>query len=178
MKNNLFLFLSLIALNVFSQNFKEQYLRVSAEEPIRKNQYTVKSIYQDVNYIWIKRFMGNKTEVLTFEKCLSGLDLVEVENYKNELLDGFYLETDNHSFVRKGYYKKGKRNGYWQIKEEEIGLWEERVFSNVAKGKYKHGKKHGLWTIKNEDMKIINEKGQEERVIDKVYYKNGVEVKK
>ena len=83
MKNNLFLFLSLIALNVFSQNFKEQYLRVSAEEPIRKNQYTVKSIYQDVNYIWIKRFMGNKTEVLTFEKCLSGLDLVKVENYKN-----------------------------------------------------------------------------------------------
>ena len=92
--------------------------------------------------------MGNKTEVLTFEKCLSGLDLVKVENYKNELLDGFYLETDNHSFVRKGYYKKGKRNGYWQIKEEEkvskghykndkkIGLWEERVLSNVAKGKY------------------------------------------
>ena len=80
--------------------------------------------------------------------------------------------------------------GYWQIKEEEkvskghykndkkIGLWEERVFSNVAKGKYKHGKKHGLWTIKNEDMKIINEKGQEEQLVNKIYYKNGVEVKK
>jgi hypothetical protein len=191
MKSRIFYILFLLfTLNLFSQDFKDEYLRVSAEEPIRKNQYTVKSIHQDVNYIWIKRFMGNKTEVLTFEKCLSGLDLVKVENYKNELLDGFYLETDNHSFVRKGYYKKGKRNGYWQIKEEEkvskghykndkkIGLWEERVFSNVAKGKYKHGKKHGLWTIEDIDLKIINEKGEEERVIDKVYYKNGVEVKK
>ena len=190
MKNNLFLFLSLIDLNVFSQNIKEQYISVSEEEKLKKNQYTVKSIHQDVNYIWIKRFMGNKTEVLTFEKCLSGLDLVKVENYKNELLDGFYLETDNHSFVRKGYYKKGKRNGFWYIKEEEkvskghykndkkIGLWEERVFSNVAKGKYKHGKKHGLWIMINEDLKIINEKGEEEQLINKIYYKNGVEVKK
>jgi len=57
-------------------------------------------------------------------------------------------------------------------------MWEEYTGFSSAKGKYKHGKKHGLWTIEDIDLKIINEKGQEERVIDKVYYKNGVEVKK
>ena len=191
MKNKIFnIFFFFFTLSIFSQDFKDEYLRVSTEEHIRKNQYTVKSIHQDVNYIWIKRFMGNKTEILTFEKCLDGLDLVKVENYKNELLDGFYLETDNHSFVKKGYYKRGKKNGYWHIKKEEkvskghykndkkIGVWEERVFSEVEKGKYKNDKRHGLWTIEDVDLKIINEKGEEERVIDKVYYKNGKEIKK
>ena len=57
-------------------------------------------------------------------------------------------------------------------------MWEERVFSNVAKGKYKHGKKQGLWKIEDIDLKIINEKGEEERVIDKVHYKNGKEIEK
>lgn len=191
MKNKIFnIFFFFFTLSIFSQDFKDEYLRVSTEEHIRKNQYTVKSIHQDVNYIWIKRFIGNKTEILTFEKCLSGLDLVKVENYKNELLDGFYLETDNHSFVKKGYYKRGKKNGYWYIKKEEkvskghykndkkIGVWEERVFSEVEKGKYKNDKRHGLWTIEDVDLKIINEKGEEERVITKIYYKNGKEIKK
>ena len=96
MKNKIFNILFLLfTLNLFSQDFKDEYLRVSAEEPIRKNQYTVKSIYQDVNYIWIKRFMGNKTEVLTFEKCLSGLDLVKVENYKKaNVFSFFYIIID------------------------------------------------------------------------------------
>ena len=57
MKNKIFnIFFLLFTLTLFSQDFKDEYLRVSAEEPIRKNQYTVKSIHQDVNYIWIKRF--------------------------------------------------------------------------------------------------------------------------
>ena len=64
------------------------------------------------------------------------------------------------------------RNGQKQV------IWKEYTPFITAKGKYKHGKKHGLWIMINEDLKIINEKGKEERVIDKVYYKNGVEVKK
>ena len=67
-----------------------------------------------------------------------------------------------------GRYRNGQKHG----------IWKEYTPFITAKGKYKHGKKHGLWTIEDIDLKIINEKGKEERVIDKVYYKNGVEVKK
>ena len=155
------------------------------------NQYGFVLKKDSMEKFYVKTMKDKKRYVLlTFRPNGKTLRLVKIENYKNELLDGFYLETDNHSFVRKGYYKKGKRNGYWHIKEEEkvskghykndkkIGLWEERVFSNVAKGKYKHGKKQGLWTIEDIDLKIINEKGEEERVIDKVHYKNGKEIEK
>ena len=95
------------------------------------------------------------------------------------------------SWSKQGYYKNGKKHGFWAEaldtgigengyykNDEKHGMWEEYTGFSSAKGKYKHGKVHGLWSIKNEELKIINEKGDEEQVITKIYYKNGKEIKK
>ena len=132
------------------------------------NQYGFVLKKDSMEKFYVKTMKGKKKYVLlTFRPNGKTLRLVKIENYKNNRLDGFYSSNDMGE-GEEGRYKDSQKHG----------IWKEYTPFITAKGKYKHGKKHGLWTIEDIDLKIINEKGQEERVIDKVYYKNGVEVKK
>ena len=155
------------------------------------NQYGFVLKKDSMEKFYVKTMKGKKKYVLlTFRPNGKTLRLVKIENYKNNRLDGFYSTNDN-SIDSAGIYKNGRKHGFWSYGNDmgegeegryrngqKHGIWKEYTPFITAKGKYKHGKKNGLWTIEDIDLKIINEKGKEERVIDKVYYKNGVEVKK
>ena len=200
MKNKLFLFLFLISLKSFGQEFKEQYQcffpnsqSISSKIP---NEYGIKQKDGKVKELIVKTTKRKDCyEVLTFkisfsDKNIGMIQLTKVENYKNGKLHGYYMDA-GMSFSTEGYYKNGKKNGFWAEaldtgigesgyykNDKKHGMWEEYTGFSSAKGKYKHGKMHGLWIMINEDLKIINEKGEEEQLINKIYYKNGVEVKK
>lgn len=200
MENKLFLFLFLISLKSFGQEFKEQYERFfpnsqSFSSKI-SNEYGIKQGDGKVKELIVKTIKRKDCyEVLTFkisssDKSIGMVQLIKVENYKNGKLHGYYMDV-GMSWSKQGYYKNGKKHGFWAEaldtgigesgyykNDEKHGMWEEYTGFSSAKGKYKHGKMHGLWIMINEDLKIINEKGKEEQLVNKIYYKNGVEVKK
>nr|WP_314289513.1 hypothetical protein [uncultured Capnocytophaga sp.] len=200
MENKLFLFLFLISLKSFGQEFKEQYERFfSNSQSISSkisNEYGIKQGDGKVKELIVKTIKRKDCyEVLTFkisssDKSIGMVQLTKVENYKNGKLHGYYMDA-GMSWSKQGYYKNGKKHGFWAEaldtgigesgyykNDEKHGMWEEYTGFSSAKGKYKHGKMHGLWIMINEDLKIINEKGEEEQLVNKIYYKNGVEVKK
>ena len=201
MKNNFFLFFFLISLKSFGQEFKEQYqwFFPNSESISSKilNEYGIKQKDERIKELIIKTTKGKDCyEVLTFrvssssDKNIGMVQLIKVENYKRGKLHGYYMDA-GISWSKQGYYKNGKKHGFWAEaldtgigengyykNDEKHGMWEEYTGFSTAKGKYKHGKMHGLWSIKNEELKIINEKGDEEQVITKIYYKNGKEIKK
>jgi len=101
-----------------------------------------------------------------------------IATYKNNELNGYYLRTDNHTFLEKGYYKKGGKDGIWI--EEKEGVKESITYSKgivcgnytsnntndniLIEGKYKKGEKEGVWITKDkitgEETKQIFKKGK------------------
>jgi antitoxin component YwqK of YwqJK toxin-antitoxin module len=132
-----------------------------------------------VIFIRTIEYKNNKKhgEALTFKKGLDVMFLANITNYCNGKKEGYYFNTDNHTFSREGYYKKDKKHGYWEISKNETyeklnfkeGLKSGEYSSTdntsgiKVKGQYKRDKKDGVWII--EDTKIEE--------ITKEIYKNG-----
>ncbi|MBQ0740766.1 hypothetical protein J9332_41470, partial [Aquimarina celericrescens] len=74
-------------------------------------------------------------EWLVFRDLFYGLKLAFVANYKRNKLNGYYFESDNHPYSKEGYYKNGKKQGVWKIKEA----------GNVMEVTFKNNLKSGLF---------------------------------
>ncbi|SEL78597.1 hypothetical protein SAMN04487910_3246 [Aquimarina amphilecti] len=177
---------------VFSQNFKGyEYTELAGYEyeEFTKNgntnkmdgnfSITTRSKKGDIITIEIKRFdKGEKTgEWITYRNLFGGLKLSFVANYKDNVLEGYYFESDNHTFSKKGFYKKGKKHGYWEHSENDTheninyknGLKcgsyssEDNMSGIQVKGQYKKDKKDGTWIIKDTTIEEVT----------KEVYKNG-----
>ncbi|WP_027395412.1 hypothetical protein [Aquimarina latercula] len=177
---------------VFSQNFKGyEYMELAGYEyeEFTKNgntnkmdgnfSITTRSKKGDIITIEIKRFdKGEKTgEWITYRNLFGGLKLSFVANYKDNVLEGYYFESDNHTFSKKGFYKKGKKHGYWEHSENDTheninyknGLKcgsyssEDNMSGIQVKGQYKKDKKDGTWVIKDTTIEEVT----------KEFYKNG-----
>ncbi|WP_299184635.1 hypothetical protein [uncultured Aquimarina sp.] len=177
---------------VFSQNFKGyEYTELAGYEyeEFTKNgntnkmdgnfSITTRSKKGDIITIEIKRFdKGEKTgEWITYRNLFGGLKLSFVANYKDNVLEGYYFESDNHTFSKKGFYKKGKKHGYWEHSENDTheninyknGLKcgsyssEDNMSGIQVKGQYKKDKKDGTWIIKDNTIEEAT----------KEVYKNG-----
>ncbi|WP_103867594.1 hypothetical protein [Aquimarina sp. I32.4] len=110
--------------------------------------------------------MGNE---ITYHNLFAGLKLSFIANYKNDVLDGYYMNTDNHTFSKEGYYEKGKKNGIWKENESsefKIVSYKNGIKSGSFKstdndlnievsGQYKKGKKNGIWITKYTDTDMI-----------------------
>ncbi|AXT56223.1 hypothetical protein D1815_10825 [Aquimarina sp. AD1] len=177
---------------VFSQNFKGyEYTELAGYEyeEFTKNgntnkmdgnfSITTRSKKGDIITIEIKRFdKGEKTgEWITYRNLFGGLKLSFVANYKDNVLEGYYFESDNHTFSKKGFYKKGKKHDYWEHSENDTheninyknGLKygsyssEDNMSGIQVKGQYKKDKKDGTWIIKDTTIEEVT----------KEVYKNG-----
>lgn len=178
-KKNIVLIVFLLSnLIVFSQDFKGyEFIELAGYEyaEFTKNgitnkmngnfSITTRNKKGDIITIEIKRFnKGKKTgEWITYRNLFGGLKLSFVANYKDNILEGYYFESDNHTFSKKGFYKKGKKHGYWKHSENETyeninyknGLKcgkyssEDPLSDEKINGHYKKGKKDGLWTIED-----------------------------
>lgn len=86
--------------------------------------------------------------------------LIQVETYKNDVLNGYCYFDNNHGGIKKGFYKEGKQNGFW------IWLENNKV---VAKGRYLNGNgtvpgktdipsngRVGFWYFYEEDGLVIS----------------------
>ncbi|KAA1243904.1 hypothetical protein [Aquimarina sp. RZ0] len=104
---------------------------------------------------------GEWLHFLTFTK--RGIDLSTIENYEDDLRNGYYYNSDNgFTFTEEGSYKKGKKEGLWLItkggSKEKIlykdgqkhgKYWRQDASGVIINGQYKKDKKHGNWTIQD-----------------------------
>lgn len=72
---------------------------------------------------------------------MGALELVNVTNYNNGIKNGYYFDTDNHTYNKEGYYKYDKKYGFWVITELPGGS------PTTSKGNYKNDKRDGVWVI-------------------------------
>jgi len=118
-----------------------------------------------IKYLSIKKYKKGlrEGEWIGFSNAFGNFKQDFSATYKNNKLDGYYLRTDNHTFLEKGYYKKGEKDGIWI--EEKEGVEETITYTKgvlcgnynsnntndniLTKGKYKKGKKVGVWVIKD-----------------------------
>ncbi|WP_234859057.1 hypothetical protein [Aquimarina aquimarini] len=113
---------------------------------------------------------GKKSgESLRFSQGLGSFFLSQNIGFKNGLMDGYYMNTDNHTFSKEGYYEKGKKNGIWKENESsefKIVSYKNGIKSGSFKstdndlnievsGQYKKGKKNGIWITKYTDTDMI-----------------------
>lgn len=157
----------LIVTSVFSQNEEDRYVKLSQFESKEFSKKTLESgnsylIHQnngDVQSLEIRKYKNEKKhgEWLTFLKTVGSIDLVNVCNYDKGLKNGYFFDTDNHTYYEEGYYKNG----------EKYGLWTKKIFFDndiIETTIYnKKGKKHGNYTK-------IDFEFEEKEVIS---YKNG-----
>ncbi|GGX15604.1 hypothetical protein [Aquimarina muelleri] len=145
-----------------------------------KTKYSNENVLMEIEVTGYKN-QKKHGESLTFLKGLESMFIAKVVNYKNDVMNGYYFESDNHTYSKEGYYKNGKKQGVWKIKE--AGNVMEVTFKNNLKsglfksndktlnikefGKHKKDKKEGVWLI--EDTSI----GQ----VTKEVYKDGVLIK-
>lgn len=181
----------LFSLNAFSQEFKEHYYHYLQlkDTLVAKNQYGNFKKWGN-NKFWIKTIKGkNRYEILTFRLYENKLILEKVENYKGNLLNGYYFHQEIPSRVEEGYYKNGKKHGFWSFSDDmglqqkgyykndkRDGEWKEIFSGTISKGHFKNDLKEGIWTWEDENLFEINEKGEKVKFIVKTYYKEGKEV--
>ncbi len=131
-----------------------------------------------ISKIEYKKGKKNGEWLFFFSYVGDNIILSNVVNYKEGRKQGYFFETDGHTFSTEGYYKNNKKDGLWKISKdgflEEInyrrglksGIYYSYDMENFAtRGQYKKGTKDGVWII--EDKK-------NEGFITKETYKKGV----
>ncbi len=116
----------LITTSMFSQVEEDRYIKLSQFEskeflkkPLKSgNSYLIHQKNGNVQGLEIRKYKSGRKhgEWLTFLKSVSSIDLVSVCNYKNGLKNGYFFDTDNHTYSEEGYYKNGKKHGVWTKK--------------------------------------------------------------
>ncbi|GAA0723846.1 hypothetical protein GCM10009430_27720 [Aquimarina litoralis] len=187
-----FLLILVVTLQGYSQNkFPERFTTLidfefndivsDTTKGLPDGRYYTKKQLPDGTVAFIKTivYKNNKKhgEALTFMKGLGIMFLANVTNYCKGKKDGYYFETDNHTYSKQGYYKKDKKHGYWEISENDTheninyknglksGAYssEDNLSGIHIKGQYKKGKKDGVWIIKDTTIEEVT----------KEIYKNG-----
>ncbi|WP_299898987.1 hypothetical protein [uncultured Aquimarina sp.] len=105
---------------------------------------------------------GEWVHFLIFRKK-GTLDLSTIENYEDNVRNGYYYNSDNgFTFTEEGYYEKGLKEGLWNVSKggskEKINYkngkkhgdyWRQDASGVIVKGEYKKGKKLDNWTIED-----------------------------
>ncbi len=178
LKNIVIAVIAFNSLVVLSQNIEDyEYTRLAGYEYA---EFTKNGITEKMNgnfsittrtkesktiTIEIKRFKKGKKngEWITYQNLFAGLKLSFVGNYKDDVLDGYYFESDNHTFSKKGFYKNDKKHGCWEISRNDTHeninyknglksgeyLSQDNTSGINIKGQYKKDKKTGVWTIED-----------------------------
>lgn len=102
-------------------------------------------------------------ESLTFKKALGIMFVANVTNYFKGKREGYYFDTDNHTFSEEGYYKNGKKHGFWKIRKNDFfenihyqnGLKsgnyssQDNLLGKNSTGQYKKNRKENVWFIED-----------------------------
>ncbi|WP_438709991.1 hypothetical protein ACSTS3_11420 [Aquimarina muelleri] len=182
LKKIAFVMISFSCLTLFSQDFSkydyislenyefQNFIKDGVAKELSGNFYIVdRSNGGKIMSIEIKRYLkGQKVgEWLVFRDLFNGLKLAFVANYKRNKLNGYYFESDNHSYSKKGFYKDNMKEGLWKLSEN--GFLEEIKYSNdvksgvykstkdrmIVRGQYINGLKEGVWTTTDSDLGLV-----------------------
>ncbi|MDH7444356.1 hypothetical protein [Aquimarina sp. 2201CG14-23] len=181
MKNSHFIFIGLLLITFFTKGqtpIQGGYIELTYDEYtelIEINQeneldgkYYVRQ-FKDKKVIGIHKIeyrKGRKNgEWLHFSifRKKGTLDLSTIENYEDDLRNGYYYNSDNgFTFSEEGYYEKGKKEGLWNVTKsgsnEKINYkngkkhgdyWRQDASGVIVKGAYKKGEKLDNWTIED-----------------------------
>lgn len=128
----------------------------------------------------LKSFKDGKKEglFLYFDNFITLRKIIKEENYKSNILHGYYEDTKES-----GFYKKGKKNGLWKY-YDDMGNYKEISYKNdkkngqflskdgllEVKGNYKNDLKTGVWITSTKQGIITNETVYKKGTIIKVLF--------
>lgn len=142
-----FIFILFMAMRISAQELKtitinDELSKTREEISVLASDKKIKhGVYKLYKYDKLQlegKYTYNLKDGRWFEYNYNGKDIIKESNYKNDTLQGLYIEYfSNKKIEKKGNYLNGLKQGLWEYYDDDHDLFE--------RGSYKNGKEIGEW---------------------------------